>query len=162
MAEVLEVSQLLANTYEPKRQFRWIIQIDGLDAFVMKTAARPSMTFEETKIDYINVKRYLAGKGEFQPLAVKMNDPINPSASQKVLAWVRVCFDVENGRMGYATAYKRNFTLKLLAPDGAVVELWDVIGAWAQDVQMGELDYSNSEPVEVSCTIRYDQAFQRY
>ena len=57
MPEILEVGQMLANTYEPKRKFRWLLQIDGVDAFVLKTAARPQITFEETVIDYINTKR---------------------------------------------------------------------------------------------------------
>jgi hypothetical protein len=34
MAEVLEVQDMLANTYEPKRKFRWILQIEGIDAFL--------------------------------------------------------------------------------------------------------------------------------
>jgi hypothetical protein len=162
MPEVLDVSELLANTYEPKRQFRWIIQIDGLDAFVLKTAARPQITFEETTIDYLNVKRYLSGKGAFGDMAIKMHDPINPSASQKVLEWIRLNFESTTGRMGYASQYKRDFTLKLLAPDGVVVELWDIKGAWPKDINFGDLDYASSDPVEVSCTIRYDGAVQQF
>ena len=85
MAEILETQQLLANTYEAKRKFRWILQIDGVDAFVLKTCQRPQQTFEETVIDYINTKRYLSGKGAWNPISITMNDPIAPSAAQKVM-----------------------------------------------------------------------------
>src|SRR5438552_4009686 len=103
MPDTLETAQLLANTYEPKRKFRFILQIDGLDAFVMKTAARPQATFEETVIDYVNAKRYVAGKMAWNPIAVTMHDPIAPSAAQKIMDWLRLNYEPLTGRMGYAT-----------------------------------------------------------
>ena len=158
--EVLEVGQMLANTYEPKRKYRWYLEIDGIDAYVMKTASRPQATFEETVVDYVNAKRYLAGKMAWNPLAVTLYDPIAPSASQKVLEWVRLNYEQLDGRSGYASIYKKDFTLKMLDPTGAVCELWDIKGAWAQDVNMGDLDYASSDATEISLSIRFDAAIQ--
>ena len=158
MPETLDVSQLLANNFEPKRKFRWILQIDGVDAYTLKTAARPSLTFDETLIDYINAKRYLAGKQTWNPIAITTHDPISPSGAQKVMDWVRLDYEPLTGRMGYATFYKKNISLKLLDPQGTVVELWDIIGAWPQDVNFGDLDYATSDNVEISFTLRYDNA----
>lgn len=161
-AEILEVGQLLANTYEPKRKFRWILQIDGLDAFVMKTAARPQATFEETVIDYINAKRYVAGKMAWNPINVTMHDPVAPSAAQKIMNWLRRNYEPLTGRMGYATLYKQNLALKVLDPQGTVVELWDLTGAWPQDINWGDLDYASSDDVEISFTLRFDNATLQY
>jgi hypothetical protein len=147
---------LLANNYEPKRKFRWILQIDGIDAFVLKTAARPQQTFEETVVDFINVKRYLSGKGAWNPIQVTMHDPIAPSASQKIMDWVRLNFEPLTGRMGYASFYKKDISLKLLDPQGTVVELWDGTGCWPQDINFGDLDYASSDNVEISFSIRAD------
>lgn len=158
MPETLETAQLLSNTYEPKRKFRWILQIEGLDAFVMKTAARPQATFEETVIDYVNTKRYVSGKMAWQPIAVTMNDPIAPSAAQKIMDWLRINYEPLTGRMGYAAFYKKDITLKLLDPQGTVVELWDLTGAWPQDVNWGELDYASSDNAEISFSLRFDNA----
>ena len=60
MPETLDVNQMLANSFEPKRKFRFVLQIDGIDAYTLKTAARPQATFDETVIDYLNAKRYVA------------------------------------------------------------------------------------------------------
>jgi hypothetical protein len=162
MAELLETGQMLANLYEPKRKFRWILQIDGIDAFVCKTAARPQMTFEETAIDYVNQKRYIAGKMAPNTMAISMHDPIAPSAAQKVMTWVRLCYEVLTGRMGYADQYQKDFALKLLDPQGAVVEHWDIRRAWIQDTNFGDLDYSTSDNAEIQLVIRYDLAVQQY
>jgi hypothetical protein len=158
MPETLETAQLLSNTYEPKRKFRWLLQIDGIDAFVMKTAARPQMTFEETVVDYINTKRYLSGKGAWNPIACTMHDPIAPSAAQKIMDWLRLNYESLTGRMGYATFYKKDIVLKLLDPQGTVVELWDITGAWPQDINFGELDYATSDNAEIQFSMRFDSA----
>jgi hypothetical protein len=162
MAEILDVSSMLANTFEPKRKFRWVLAINGIDAFTAKTANRPQITFDETVIDYVNVKRYIAGKASWQPIAITLYDPIVPSASQKVMEWVRLCFENVTGRMGYADFYKKSINLKLLDPVGAVVEDWELQGCWVQDANFGDLDYSVSDPVEVAMTLRFDQAVLLY
>lgn len=161
-AEILEVNQLLSNTYEPKRKFRWVLQIDGIDAFVMKTASRPQQTFEETVVDYINTKRYLSGKASWNPIPCAMHDPIAPSAAQKIMDWLRLNYEPLTGRMGYASFYKKDISLKLLDPQGTVVELWDITGAWPQDVNFGDLDYATSDPAEITYVLRFDNAVLQY
>jgi hypothetical protein len=162
MPETLDVNSLLANTYEPLRKFRWILQIDGIDAYTLKTAARPQATFDETVIDYINTKRYVSGKMTWNPIQITTHDPISPSASQKIMDWVRINYEPQTGRMGYASFYKKNISLKLLDPQGTVVQLWDIIGAWPQDINFGDLDYASSDNAEVSFTLRFDNAILQF
>lgn len=157
MAETLDVNQMLANSYEPKRQFRWIIEIDGIDGFTARTATRPNKQFESTVIDYINQKRYVAGKGEWQTMEFSLYDPIAPSAAQKITQWLRLVHDDPTGRMGYAEMYKKNFSIKLLDGLGNVVEKWNIIGAWPMEVNWGELDYASSDNITVTFTIRMDE-----
>jgi len=158
MAETLEVGDMLAHDYEPKRKFRWLLEIDGQDAFVMKTAARPQATFEETVIDYINAKRWISGKQAWNPIAITLHDPINPSAATKVMEWMRLNYENRDGRMGYASVYKKDITLKMLDPRGTVVEIWDLKGTWPMDLNFGDVDYASSDPVEISLSLRFDNA----
>lgn len=161
-AEILETNLMLANTFEPKRKFRWTMEIEGIDAFTLKTGARPQLTFEETVVDYLNTKRYLAGKQAYSPLNITLQDPIAPSAAQKVMNWVRLAYEVITGRMGYASMYKKNFSLKMLDPQGAVIEQWDIGGAWIQDMNGGELDYASSDNAEISIVVRFDSAIHLF
>ena len=163
MAEVLELNEMLANTFEPKRQFRWIMSMQGLlDEFTLKTATRPQINFEDTTIDYMNVKRYIAGKPAWEPLTLTIYDPISPSAAQKVAEWIRLSFEGTTGRMGYAQFYKKEINLKMLDPIGAVVEDWLIQGAWVMNSNWGELDYAVSDPVNITLTIRFDQAVLQF
>lgn len=158
MTEVLEVQQLLADTFEPLRSYRFIIAINGLDAFTAKSTSRPQLTFGETVIDYINTKRYLSGKATPAPMNLTLYDPIVPSASQKVYDWIRLNFESTTGRAGYASMYKKDITLKLLDGPGAVVQQWEIQGAWVQEVNGGTLDYAVDDACTLEITIRYDNS----
>jgi hypothetical protein len=162
MAETLSVSDMLPNKFEPKRQFRWVLAIEGIDAFIIKTATRPNISIEEVEIPYINHKRYIAGKSSFETLSVTLHDPIAPSGAQQVMEWVRTHFESVSGRAGYADFYKRDIQLKMLDPIGTVVELWDVKGAFLTAADFGSLDYGASDPSEISLTIRYDNVVLQY
>ena len=162
MPTTLDVTDLLANTYEPKRKFRWILTIDGIQAYILKTCARPSLTFEETVLDYINTKRYVSGKQTWNTIAITTHDPIAPSGAQQVMDWVRLNYEPLTGRIGYATYYKKNIQLQLLDPQGTIVEWWDITGAWPQEVNFGDLDYASSDNAEISFTLRFDNATLQY
>lgn len=158
MAEQLDVNQMLANSYEPKRVFQWIFEMNGIDSFTAKTAQRPKKNVEHATIDWINEKRFLAGKGEWQVIRIELNDPIAPSQAQKIMQLMRLVHDDATGRMGYSALYKQDFALKMLGPDGTVVEKWTAKGAWVQNVDFGDLDYSDQSGVmAVSFDCRADK-----
>ena len=162
MPETLSVTDMLPNKFEPKRKFRWVFAIEGIDSFLMKTAARPSITTEETEVPFINHTRYIAGKTKFETLAVTLHDPIAPSGAQQVMEWVRTHFESVSGRGGYADFYKRDCQLKLLDPVGTVVELWDIKGAFLTAASFGDLDYGASDPTEISLTLRFDNCVLQF
>jgi hypothetical protein len=143
-----------------KRQF--VLAIEGVDAFLVKTAARPTITTEEVAINWINSTRYLAGKTTFGSMAVTLHDAIAPSGSQQVMEWIRLCFESVTGRSGYADFYKRDIQLKMLDPVGTVIQLWDIKGAWVQEANFNDVTYEGSDQTEISLTIRFDNAVLSY
>ena len=77
MADVRSVNQMLADTFEPKRSNRWFFQFadDVLPQFIAKTFARPTFTQESVVIDYINSKRFLAGKWTWNTMTMTLLAP---------------------------------------------------------------------------------------
>jgi len=162
MAETLSVTDMLPNKFEPKRKFRWVFQIEGIDAFLMKTAARPSYETAEVPVGFINATRYLAGKTTFGTIDVTLHDAIAPSGAQQVMEWVRLHYESVSARSGYADFYKRDCQLKMLDPVGTVVELWDLKGCFITKADFGDLAYDTDDMSEVSLTIRFDNAVLQY
>ena len=162
MAETLSVTDMLPNKFEPKRKFRWVFKIEGIDAFLMKTAARPSYSTEEVEVGFINATRYLAGKTKFGELSVTLHDAIAPSGAQQVMEWIRLHYESVSARSGYADFYKRDCQLKMLDPVGTVVELWDIKGCFIKAAEYGDLDYETNDMAEISLTLRFDNAVLQY
>ncbi len=163
MAQLLDVTTMMAPSYEPKRNNRWVLQWDGIPGFILKTFARPSLNFNEVVIDYINTKRYFQGKFEWQSLSIVTQDPIVPSAAQNFMEWVRLGYENISGRVGYKDLYAaKNFSLQMLDGPGAVVEQWDFINIFPTSVNFGTLDYASAEIATVECTLRFDSVLLSY
>lgn len=162
MAQLLDVNEMLPNKFEPKRKFRWVFAIEGIDSFLMKSASRPNIQIEEQEIAYLNSTRYIAGKGKFESISVTLYDPIAPSGAQQVMEWIRTHWESVSGRAGYADFYKRDVQLKMLDPMGTVVELWDIKGAWITNANFGDLDYSSADPADIQLTLRFDNCVLQY
>ena len=162
MAELLDPSEIMFTPFEPKTQNRFIMYIEGIPAFTIKAMARPTITFDEVVLEHINVKRYVKGKGAWQPLEITLYDPIVPSASQAVMEWVREHHESVTGRQGYSDVYKKDITFNLLGPVGDIVEEWTLKGTFIQSANFGTMDYGTSDPVEITLTLQYDYAILQF
>lgn len=162
MAETLDVTSMLPNKFEPKRKNRFVLMIEGVDAYIIKTTQRPTMTTEEVVVPFINSTRYLAGKTTFGAINVTLHDPIAPSGAQQVMEWIRLHFESVSGRSGYADFYKRDIQLKMLDPVGTVVELWDIKGAFITSANFGDVTYEDGGAMEIALTLRFDNAVLQF
>lgn len=162
MAAVLEFDQMFYTNFEPKMKNRFIMEIDGIQSYLIKTANRPSITFEKVTLDHINVKRQLKGKGEWQDIEITLFDPIVPSGAQQVMEWVRTSHESITGRDGYADFYKKDVDIYMLGPVGDKIENWKLKGAFIQNASFGDLDWSSNDPSDITLTLSYDYAVLEY
>lgn len=161
-AETLDVTSMLPRNFEPKRKNRWILALEGIDAYIVKTAAQPTYTTEEVEIPFINSRRYVAGLTKFETMSITLHDPIAPSGAQQVMEWIRLHFESVSGRAGYADFYKRDAQLKLLDPLGSVISCWDIKGAFLTSVNFGELTYEDGTLTEIQLSIRSDNCVLQF
>lgn len=163
MAETLAVTDMLPTKFEPITKRRFLLAIEGIDSFIVKSAARPTYNTEEVTINWINSTRYVAGKTTFNTISVTLHDPIAPAGAQQVMEWIRLCFESVSGRGGYADFYKRDIQLKMLDPVGTVVQLWDIKGAFITEANFNDVGYdSTADLAEIALTIRFDNAVLQY
>ena len=162
MAELLEANKIFYTPYEPKLKNRFIMEIAGIPAFTIKTAQRPQITFDEVTLEHMNITKYVKCKGRWQTMQITLYDPIVPSAASQVIEWIRLHHESSTGRDGYQDFYKKNVNFKVLGPVGDVVEEWELKGAYIQSANFGDLDWSVSEPADISLTLRYDYAILQF
>jgi len=163
MAETLSVTDLLPNKFEPKRDYRWVLAIEGIDSFLISDTKRPDVTIDKQEIPFINSYRNVSnGKIKWSSISVKLHDPIAPSGAQQVMEWIRTHYESVSGRAGYADFYKRDLQLKLLDPVGTVIELWDIKGAFITQATFGTLSYSSSNMLSIDLTLEVDNCVLQF
>jgi len=162
MPDIIDPSEIMFTPFEPKTKNRFIMYVEGIPAYLIKTANRPQITFEEIALDHINTKRYVKGKGAWDTLEITLYDPIVPSGAQAVMEWVRLHKESVTGRDGYSDFYKKDVTFNVLGPVGDKVEEWTLKGAMIQSANFGDMDWSVSEPAEITLTLRYDYAILQF
>ena len=162
MPELLEPQDIMFTPFEPKLKNRFIMQIDGINAYLIKAINRPTLESDEVILEHMNVTRYVKGKSRWSTLDITLYDPIVPSAAQQVMEWIRLGHESVTGRDGYSDFYKKNVTFNLLGPVGDVVEEWELKGAYIQSATFGDLAFDSSDPVEITLTLRYDYAILKF
>ena len=162
MAELISANDIMFTPFEPKTQNRFVFNIDGIPAYTIKAANRPTITFEEVALSHMNVKRYLKGRGEWQTLDITLYDPIVPSAAQAVMEWVRLSHESVTGRDGYSDFYKKDCNIQLLGPVGDIVEEWTLKGTWITSANFGALSFDTNDPTDITVTLRYDYAILQF
>ncbi len=162
MAEVLEFDKIFYKNFEPKLSNRFIMEINGIDSYLVKTASRPTVSSEVVELDHINVKRKIKGKTTWEDVTISLYDPIVPSGAQQVMEWIRQSHESLTGRDGYAAFYKKDINFKMLGPVGDVVELWTLKGAFISQANFGDMDWSGNDPVSIEVTLSYDYAILEY
>ena len=162
MPDLIDPSEIMFTPFEPKVKNRFIMYIEGIPAYLIKTGNRPAITFEEIVLDHINVKRYVKGKGAWDELEITLYDPIVPSGAQAVMEWVRLHKESVTGRDGYSDFYKKDITINVLGPVGDKVEEWTLKGAMIKTANFGSLGWETNEPADITLSLRYDYAILQF
>ena len=147
-----------AFDWEPKYTNRFIMYMGDIPTYIIKAAARPSLTNGEVILDHINVERKLKGKTRWQDISITLYDPIVPSGAQSVMEWGRLHHESVTGRDGYSTQYKKDVRFNSLSPTGEIIEEWLLKGAFIADSNFGTMDWSTEESVQIELTLKYDYA----
>jgi hypothetical protein len=92
------------------------------------------------------------------------HDPSDRTLIRALIRDVRAHFDGRgiSGPMALRLADACEMLLKVLDPVGNVVELWDLVGVFPTEINFGDLTYEDGSPVEISATLRFDQAILQF
>ena len=146
-----------------KRKFRWTFEIYGpcglsIPKNFVKLAARPSLSIEETEINYLNGKTWIPGKGTWETITVTYYD-VAGSANQDLWGWIATLYDYTDSvglkQSTIRSGYEGLGILNLYDGCGTILEEWLLGDMWPQAINWQDLDYSNSEECTVELTLRY-------
>ena len=128
--------------------------------------SRPNVKFNPFVIEAYNSKVNLVGKPSWEPVTVTLRDDAGGNVSKLVGEQIQKQFDfAEQASASSGIDYK--FVLKFEMLDGGnganqpnVLETWELYGAFVNQVNYGEMSYTESAPAEIVLTVTYDNAVQ--
>ena len=130
------------------------------------TFDRPHVQFEEIKLPIYNSTIKLAGKYTWNNISCELRDDATGAVSQLVGEQLQKQLDfLEQSSASSGIDYK--FTTQFQVLDGGngtnnpvVLEEWQILGCYLNDVNYNKMDYGSSEAVRITLSITFDNAIQ--
>ena len=157
--------------HDPKRKFRFTVEIQGIDApgatlWWAKTVSKPAFQIAAAEHKYLNHTFYYPGSVTWQDVSMTLVDPVDPDMTATLSAIV-----VESG---YTPPTDQN-TLTTMSKaksagalgsviitqidhDGKPLETWTLWNAFITEVKYGDLGYGEDDLTELTLTLKYDWA----
>ncbi len=156
---------------DPKRKFRFIVEIGGFDSgqatqWWAKTAAKPSFTIGAAEHKYLNHTFYYPGGTTWNDVALTLVDPVSPDVGLTLADIVQLAgysppstqSDLATMTKGKAVSSLGTVTVTQLDGSGSPLETWTLHNAWISELKFGDLEYGSDDLTELSVTLKYDWA----
>ena len=160
---------------EPKRNFRFQVQITGLTGgddvlWWAKTVTTPGFEVSEVEHNFLDNKFYFPGRVSWNEVSLTLVDPISVDAVEQtnqliinsgyVIPSGVPSSDAQKSTISKsgATGAIGDVTISILKADGSVVEIWTLNNPFIKSAKYGDLDYSSDDLRTVEMTLRYDWA----
>lgn len=159
----------------PKLQYRFRVMFENFGISTPRTEltkqvvdfTRPEVSFDDVTLDVYNSKVRLAGKHTWGDVTVNVRDDALGTVSRLVGEQLQRQYDFfEQASAGSGIDYKFVTRCEMLdggngAETAQVLETWEMYGCFLQSVNYNQVQYSSSDPVQITMTIRFDNALQK-
>ena len=170
----------LNPTFEPKRQFRFLVEMSiGAQSltFLAKSAGRPSYSINENPHQFFNHTFYYPGRVTWETVDITLVDPVQPNGAELLynyLSTIGVQKPTSFNEAVGTTITKESATegvgklvIKEIGtqaadkgsdPTSRVAGEWELINPFFTSVNFGDHSYDSEDMVEITLTVRYDWA----
>ena len=157
----------------PKLQYRFRVTFNNIGGpgdsksltHQIVSVTRPTLTHEEITLDVYNSKIFLAGKHSWEAITVVIRDDVDNKVISLIDAQMQNQIDHHEQSAPLAGAQYK-FTTIIDTLDGRndastgpnILDTWTLGGCWVSSAAFNESNYTTSDAMTVSLTIRFDNA----
>ena len=158
----------------PKLKYRFRVVFENFGVSTPRTEltkqvmdfTRPTVSFDNIDVPIYNSTIKLAGKYTWGDITCNLRDDAGGNVSKLVGEQLQKQLDfMEQSSAASGIDYK--FLTRFEVLDGGngtsapvVLETWEIYGCYLQEVNYGNMDYSESAVATIAMTIRFDNAIQ--
>jgi len=160
---------------EPKRKFRFMVIVNGIDGSNMmwyaKTATKPSFTIAAAEHKYLNHTFYYPGSVSWNEVTITLVDPVDDpgdmaatlskiveDSGYKIPTKAGTPADLTTLTKGNAVGALQTVTVRQLDHAGGPLESWTLNNAWISELTFGDLEYGSDDITELTMKLKYDWA----
>jgi hypothetical protein len=155
---------------QPKLSYRFRVVLNnfgnGADTLELTSqvvsVTRPSLTHDDITVDVYNSRIFLAGKHTWDPVTITVKDDVTGKVATAIAKQLERQLD-HASQSGATSGQGYKFGMRIENLDGGngsevVLDAWHLAGAYIQNVNYGENNYSTSDPLNITIAIKYDNA----
>lgn len=173
MAVLTDMGVTAQGIFQPKLKNRFRVTFIGLNGDAQGLTKqclnfeRPKLVYDEVKLDRYNSVSYVAAKHSFEPATFVFEDDVGGQVSnilqrqserQQKIIGVNPAPLLPAERAG--ELYKFAIRAEMLDGNDYAFETWAYEGCFFQRLEYDSMDYTVSESVKVTVTVRFDHARQ--
>ena len=158
---------------EPKRKYKYILNLGDIPAWVIKTSGRPNVNISEgAKHNFMAYEFKYPGKVTWDNVEITLVDPIDPDVASimfKIIqdAGYRIPRDwtaenagwkISMSKLNSINATKGDIAIKTVDSNGNDVEKFTLRNAWVKSINYDDVSYDSEELMSISVTLAYDYA----
>ena len=151
-----------AKNVEPRTKNKFLIEIDGLDAALSESVKIPDFELgemEHTAPGQTQPTKYASGKAKFGDIEIKKIMPANDTDTW-AYDWITSAIDPATFEHGPPQNYKKDIQIHHLNGQGAIIQTWNVIGAWCKKIAYDEQATSDEDKMLQNVTLACDYYFE--
>lgn len=160
---------------EPKRKYKFYLVMEGVPAWVIKTAGRPNVEISTGATHQFLAHTFkFPGRVQWNDIDITLVDPIDPDVAGSVLEIIENAgyvlpsdWTMENAGWKKSLSKKKfgsgpnalgDIAIQTLDSDGTKVEEWRLKNAWVKSINYDDLDYTSEDLMTITISLVYDYA----
>jgi len=156
------------NNIEPKRQYRFVLRISDLPTYIIKGVKKPGWKMTSTPHQYLNHTFFYPGRVTWDDITFTIVDTVgdNSNGTKLIMDKLKEAGYTLPAEDDYNTISKASATravgqvvIETIDAEGAPVESWVLNNAWITAATFGDLSYDQEALLNISLTLKYDNAF---
>ena len=144
---------MIPVNFQPILTNRFILYVDGLPSFTIRSV--DGIGWEDTEVTIFYINNYFKARGRrmYNDITLSLYDPIAPSVAEGLEAWGLMGHELLSGRDGYQDFVNKDLTMNILGPSGDIVREWIIKAAFPKTVKYGSFTYDNAEMTTIDMTL---------
>lgn len=149
--------------FEPQRVFNWTLLIPGLDdsELIRLSAERvqlPKISTAVMHVRYMNEDVKVSGGASVEANSITCRDWVDRKTLATLNKWMEQVHNPADGKIGYASDYKRQITIQLVDSKGEIKRSVTGKGVWPSSLSFSDLEMGTDQgQVKISMTLQVDR-----